>query len=628
MKKLFLFLINILILFFAYSCTDETSKDDQQVNKFEEKSALDTLNKLDSIVNVEREINPSLAVSHAKRALSYSLAMHYPSVLVKANCILGSAYMLKVKDSSFFYYSEGFKLANRYGITNQLPSIYCNLSKIYAATLDFKTSILLLDSAKRFATLNKNWVVLSDAYNELGNINVDVSNLTEAKKMFDSAFRIAQSHSLYSHMGIAMGGLATLEGDEKKSIALNKQAIGYMKGSSGTKHEIASILINIGAEQHDQDSTIAYSLSALQILKDFGIDELSIAAENNIAYAFMDKREYSQAERYLTKKAIPLAKQNESFDWLSTLYNTYSELLIKENKLGEAAYAARKALEYKRKADVKQASEQVRLLSAVLDSKNKEIKLGLYDRQVQIQKGKIQKMSLFVTILVFVGLFMLLIILFLFQRIKLKSQKQLVESAKQIISIEENWADRLSIELHDLASPLYSSMLYEIEAIDLPDSSIKNELQWKLRQLSEAIRQISHKLNKSFSDQLSFEEQVEGLCQEMQRITRAQIKVDVIDFDEQLTSENANHIIRIVQELLSNAVKYVEQGNIILKVFRDKNLLKIIYSDNGKGFDQVETEKKGLGIKSIYERTKLMGGVAKLISHPDSGTHWYISIPI
>jgi signal transduction histidine kinase len=79
---------------------------------------------------------------------------------------------------------------------------------------------------------------------------------------------------------------------------------------------------------------------------------------------------------------------------------------------------------------------------------------------------------------------------------------------------------------------------------------------------------------------------------------------------------------------MSNAVKYVEQGEINLKIFRDKNDLKIIYNDNGRGFDQMESVKQGLGITSIIERTKLMGCIANLITQPASGTHWYISIPV
>jgi signal transduction histidine kinase len=628
MKPYFLIVISLLLFLIVLSCGHKKVGNDRKINFKDEMSVMDSLNKVDSIVITLREVNTALAIYHAKRALSFALVKHYPSVLVKANSIVGAAYMLKKKDSSFFYYSEALKLANRFGISNQKPAIYCNLSKIYAATSDFKTSIILLDSAKKLAVKYRNYVAISDAFNELGNINLDVLDLSNAKKMFDSAFTLAKSHALYTQMGIAMGGLASMEDNVNKSITLNKQAIEYLKKSKVTEHEIASILINIGAEQEDQDSAIAYSLSALKILKDFGFDELAIAAENNIAYAYMDKKEYSKAEYYLAEQAIPLAKQTKNYDWLTTLNDTYSELLVQENKMHEAVLAARKALEYKRKTDEKQASQQVRLLSAVLDSKNTEIALEMYEQQAQRQQSKIQKMHLFDIVLIFIGVSVFLIGLFFFQRNKLKTQKQLVESAKRIISIEESLAERVSMELHDMTSPLYSSMLYEIEAINIPDSTIKNELQTKLRQLSEAIRQISHKLNKAFIDQFTFEEQVVGVCQDMQRLTRARINANVIDLDGQITTEKANHIIRIVQELMSNAVKYVEQGEINLKIFRDKNDLKIIYNDNGRGFDQMESVKQGLGITSIIERTKLMGCIANLITQPASGTHWYISIPV
>ena len=237
-------------------------------------------------------------------------------------------------------------------------------------------------------------------------------------------------------------------------------------------------------------------------------------------------------------------------------------------------------------------------------------------------------MNLLVTILILLMGTILFTALFIIQRTKLSTQRQLVESAKKIISVEEGLAERLSMELHDLTGPLYSSLLYEVEAVDIPDSTVKAEIQSKLKLLAEAIRKISHRMSSAFSEQLSFEEQVVGLCNDMQKLTRVEINLEIGDFNNQPSPETSNHIIRIIQELLSNAVKYVKEGEINLKIFTDKKLLKILYNDNGQGFEMNSSENKGLGLTSILERTKLMGGKANLISQLSSGTHWFITIPI
>ena len=310
-----------------------------------------------------------------------ALAGKSPAALVKTNSIVGYAYRTTKQDSSFFYYSECLKLARHYGITNQKAALFCDLSKIYSSAYDYKTSIIMLDSAKRFASLELNYKVLSDVYNELGSIKLEVSDSIDARKMFDSALLIASKHYIFTQIGAALGNLATLESNVTQSIDLNKQAIINLKRSAGTETIIASILINIGFLQENPDSAIYYYLDALKTLESIHLDEPSIAAYNALAYAYMDKTEYSKADFYLLKKAIPLANRDKNYDWLTSLYDSYADLLIKENRSTDAALAAKKALSYKQKADAKQASAQVRLLAAILDSKNKEIKLGLYDRR-------------------------------------------------------------------------------------------------------------------------------------------------------------------------------------------------------------------------------------------------------
>jgi signal transduction histidine kinase len=593
-----------------------------------ESAVLDSLKKVESLVYSLIVTNPSEALYYAKSGLSLALSGKFPSALVKANSIVGYAYRTTKQDSGFFYYSESLKLANRYGITNQKANVFCDLSKIYSSASDFKTSIIMLDSAKRLAILELNYKVLSDVYNELGSIKLEISDSIDARKMFDSALLIARKHYIFTQVGAALGNLATLESNVTQSIYLNKQAIINLKKSAGTETIIASILINIGFLQDNPDSAIYYYSNALNTLESLHLDEPSIAAYNAMAYAYMDKTEYYKADFCLVKKAIPLAGHDKNYNWLSSLFDSYADLLIKENRPNDAALAAKKALSFKKKADAKQASDQVRLLAAILDSKNKEIRLGLYDRQVQSQTVRIQKMNLLVTILVLLIGTILFIALFIVQRTKLSTQRKLVESAKKIISIEEGLAERLSMELHDLTSPLYSSLLYEVEAVDIPDSTMKSEIQSKLKLLAEAIRNISHRMSAAFSEQLSFEEQVVGLCNDMQKLTRVGINLEIGLLDFQPSRENSNHIIRILQELLSNAVKHVEVGEINLKIFIDKKLLKILYIDNGQGFEMKSSKNKGLGLTSILERTKLMGGNANLISQPSSGTHWFITIPI
>ena len=41
-----------------------------------------------------------------------------------------------------------------------------------------------------------------------------------------------------------------------------------------------------------------------------------------------------------------------------------------------------------------------------------------------------------------------------------------------------------------------------------------------------------------------------------------------------------------------------------------------------------KNDKPGMGIMNIFERTKLLGGKAEIVSSPGKGTSWEISFPL
>jgi signal transduction histidine kinase len=53
----------------------------------------------------------------------------------------------------------------------------------------------------------------------------------------------------------------------------------------------------------------------------------------------------------------------------------------------------------------------------------------------------------------------------------------------------------------------------------------------------------------------------------------------------ELTSEQTIHIYRIIQELLTNAIKYVSKGEIRLSVSEEAGMFIVLYKDTGVGFD-------------------------------------------
>ena len=67
-----------------------------------------------------------------------------------------------------------------------------------------------------------------------------------------------------------------------------------------------------------------------------------------------------------------------------------------------------------------------------------------------------------------------------------------------------------------------------------------------------------------------------------------------------------------------------------LEIGKAQNKVLFSVNDNGRGFDRykVAAEKKTLGLLSMEERIKILGGSFELFSQPEHGTKIMFTIPI
>jgi signal transduction histidine kinase len=625
MKYLRYFLFLVFSIWIFTRCT--TNSPEPSISSVEMKMANDSIKKFDSLVTITKPHNKAKSFSYAKRALAFGIRTDNPEILAKAFILMGIVYTNIRNDSSYFYYTEATKIVEMRNLSPLKPSLFLNFSTLYEGSNDYKMTTVLLDSAIRMAYKEKDFVILSTAYNSLGRLKFNLHDSAGAKIMFDSSFHIAKKYQLFKQMGVSLGNLGLFEPNVIKSIQIQRQAIRLLEKATRTEKSKALILINIGSQCQDPDSSISSYNCAIQYADSIGSNEIKIAALNNLAYSYLDKKDFHQAELCLIGQAIPIAESENNFDWMSTLYDSYADILKSEGKVNEALKFEKEAFDFREKADIKQASDQIRLLTVLLDVKNKEIKIETYGKELRNKETRIQEMKLlFISILFLAGAFVF-IILWIVQRKKLNLQKQLVVSARRIINAEENLKGRLAMELHDLISPLYTQIVKQIDLTKFHDATVKAELRTNLIQLTEKIRQISHKMNKVYIEQLTFVELVKGVCEDMQYLTDIPIKIEISKEPIDLTPETATHLFRIIQELLANAVKYVKFGVINLSVTIEFQNLYIFYKDDGPGFDPKSTTLEGIGLLNIIERARLIGGEAKLESAPGKDTHWTICIP-
>ena len=627
MNPNFIFKVSSFLLFFIISgChhhekTDTTNHDDYSY------VIRDTINRLDSLSFINRVQNDSLSLIYAKIAVSLAKANKLDAELIKSYYEIGNAFSTRYKDSSFFYYTLARKLADRIKFSKEKPIILYNLANVYIGAFNFKDALTLLDSCIHFASETLNFPVLSSAYNSLGQIYLEISDSVMSKKMFNLALEIGLKHKLSKQIGNALANLSIFEKSIYKTLVLQKDAINFLQQEPGTDEEISSLLINIGTEQTEPDSGIYYFKLALFNAKNGNLPLNEIAAFNNLAYSFLDKGDYVNASACLADNAIPRAKKINNLDWLATLYDSYSDVLAKQGKLSEAFAFLKKSIQKRSEYNTIKKEEQTRLLSAILDIKNKE--LTIQEKELELKSKSTQNQIL--RLILILSLLIIVLIAFLFitfrQKTILRIKKQQITSARRIIEIEEYEKSRIGFELHDNIGYLVRVLDGFIKSLQSVDDQVKETINEKLKELADRIKGISNRINLMKDDQSTLAELIADIINDMKSLTGIDIQYFVPDHLPVLSREITLHICRITQELLTNANKYAHDSTIKIDLVVSENVLLFLYKDNGPGFNVNAVSQKGIGIRSINERITLLGGKVIFFSSPGKGTRWDITIP-
>lgn len=89
-------------------------------------------------------------------------------------------------------------------------------------------------------------------------------------------------------------------------------------------------------------------------------------------------------------------------------------------------------------------------------------------------------------------------------------------------------------------------------------------------------------------------------------------------------------LYRIVQEALTNVARHARARSVSVTLHRDDDAIRLVVEDDGCGFDpdSVAPKGRGLGLVSLYERARLMGGALTIESSEERGTTVVVSIPL
>jgi PAS domain S-box-containing protein len=226
--------------------------------------------------------------------------------------------------------------------------------------------------------------------------------------------------------------------------------------------------------------------------------------------------------------------------------------------------------------------------------------------------------------------------------VDITESKQLKENTdffiRQINRIQEEERKHIALDLHE-------DILQSLAALSLKTGSIlkskeKNhrdiindtqEIQSKLNLIIENIRRFSYDLRPGVLDYLGLTTALETLTDEL---NRKGIKTNLVvnGNEKRLSPEAEIALFRIAQEALSNIKKYSHASKASISIDYNHAGVKLTISDNGIGFIIPErisdlASQGKLGILSMGERARLIGGSLSLKSKSPKGTEVRIKLP-
>jgi len=99
----------------------------------------------------------------------------------------------------------------------------------------------------------------------------------------------------------------------------------------------------------------------------------------------------------------------------------------------------------------------------------------------------------------------------------------------------------------------------------------------------------------------------------------------VFELDDPIVS---NHLFRIAQEAVSNALHHGRASCVRIFLSKRKNHIDMTIRDNGQGFQKEEHLTQGLGLRSMLYRSRSMNGKLSVDHVPDGGVEVRCSLPV
>jgi len=217
---------------------------------------------------------------------------------------------------------------------------------------------------------------------------------------------------------------------------------------------------------------------------------------------------------------------------------------------------------------------------------------------------------------------------------KLAGEK-LASLSRGLIEAQEKERTRIARELHDDIGQRFALLGIELERLkeksfEAPEEQIHiDNLRKDVSDIAKDIQSLSHELHSSKLEYLGLVAAIKIFCKEFAEHHNVQIDFQSHDVPRRLRHEVSLCLFRVLQESLQNSAKHSGVSSFEARVWTSSGKIHLTVRDSGRGFDLATASgSAGLGLISMRERLKSVGGTLSIESQNGSGTTIHARIPL
>jgi PAS domain S-box-containing protein len=217
-------------------------------------------------------------------------------------------------------------------------------------------------------------------------------------------------------------------------------------------------------------------------------------------------------------------------------------------------------------------------------------------------------------------------------------RKQAEETAREfggrLLHAQEAERARLARELHDDITQRLARLAIDAGRVEsgreaAGRSETLREVRDGLVRLSEDVHSLSYRLHPALLEDLGLADALKAECERFTRSESISVEVQLGQIPAKITPDTGLCLFRVMQEALRNVARHAraKSAKVSLRLLDDG--LQLAVADAGAGFDpRQQRPRPSLGLASMHERVRLLGGELDIESAPGHGTTIVAWVPL